>query len=85
MKTTPEIPPSQQEIDEINAYNAGKPNKIVQFLSYILAISIVPFCVYLLLIKFIDPSIVNILLLPLFFGWVFLLAHIFLKKMKMLE
>jgi maltose/moltooligosaccharide transporter len=79
MKTTPEIPPSQQEIDEINAYNAGKPNKVVQFLGYILSISIVPLCVYFLLIKLIDPTIVNILLLPLFFGWVFLLAHILNK------
>jgi maltose/moltooligosaccharide transporter len=79
MKSTPEIPPTQKEIDEINAYNAGKPNKVVQFLGYIFSISIVPLLIYFLLIKFIDPTIVNILLLPLFFGWVFLLAHILNK------
>jgi maltose/moltooligosaccharide transporter len=81
MKTTPEIPPTTEEIAAIEQYNQGKPNKIVQFIGYIIAISVVPLCIYLLLSKLISPSVVNLLLLPLFFGWVFLLEYL-LKKLK---
>jgi maltose/moltooligosaccharide transporter len=76
LHTTPEIAPSEKEIMEINKYNEDKPNKFIQFFAYILAISLVPLGLYYSLITIIDASIVNILLLPIFFGWVFLLAYI---------
>jgi maltose/moltooligosaccharide transporter len=81
MRTTAEIKPSDAEIAEIEAYNAGKPNKLIQFFSYILAISVIPYLVYLGISKVISSDIVNVLLLPIFLGWVFALASI-LNKFK---
>jgi maltose/moltooligosaccharide transporter len=81
MRTTPEIVPSNNEIAEIEAYNQGKPNKLIQFFGYILAISVVPLAIYFLLKQVMPTDVLNLLLLPLFFGWVFLLDYI-LNKYK---
>ncbi len=76
MKTTPEVIPDDEEIRMIEAYNEGKPNKFLQFLGYILSISVVPGLVYYLLYGTIGMTFANILILPVFFAWIFALAKI---------
>lgn len=80
MKTTKEIFPTDDELEEIVKYNADKPNKLVQFLGYILAVSLVPLFSYLILSKFLDQNFANLLILPLFFVWIFLLANLLEKN-----
>jgi maltose/moltooligosaccharide transporter len=81
MRTTTEISPTAQEIADIEAYNAGKPSKLIQFLGYILSISVIPYLLYLGLSQILAADFVNILLLPIFLGWVFVLAYL-LDKFK---
>jgi maltose/moltooligosaccharide transporter len=80
MKTTKEIFPTDDELEEIVKYNADKPNKLVQFLGYILAVSLVPLFSYLILSRFLDQNFANLLILPLFFVWIFLLANLLEKN-----
>jgi maltose/moltooligosaccharide transporter len=80
MKTTKEIFPTDDELEEIVKYNADKPNKFVQFLGYILAVSLVPLISYVILSRFLDQNFANLLLLPLFFVWIFLLANLLEKN-----
>jgi len=74
MRTTKEIPPTQEEIDHIEAYNMGKPNKLFQFLGYVLSVSVVPAIVYIILQKSIGTNLANFMILPIFFVWIFWLA-----------
>lgn len=79
MYTTKELPPTEEEIALITAYNAGKPNKFLQFMGYILSVSIVPGIVYFALYSSLGMNVANFLILPIFFGWIFLLAQLLEK------
>jgi maltose/moltooligosaccharide transporter len=70
MKTTPEIPPSNEEIREIREYNNGKPHPFVQILSVLVAICIGPILMYYGLQTIMHSDLLSILLLPLCFLWV---------------
>lgn len=76
MHTTKELPPTEEEKLAIEKYNEGKPNKIIQFLGYLLSVSIVPIILYGMLAIFVDTYLANFVILPIFFGWIFLLSHI---------
>lgn len=67
MKTTKEIFPTDDELNEIIKYNEGKPNKIIQFLGYILAVSLIPLALYLILNRFSGQNFANLMILPIFF------------------
>ncbi len=79
MRTTPEIPPSEEEIKAIKEYNADKPSVIIQFLGYIISLAAVPLLIRLALNNVINIDILNMLTLPIFFGWVFLLDFLLNK------
>jgi maltose/moltooligosaccharide transporter len=79
MYTTKELPPTEEEIALITAYNAGKPNKFLQFMGYILSVSIVPGIVYFALYSSLGMNVANFLILLIFFGWIFLLAQLLEK------
>lgn len=81
MYTTKELPPTEEEIAFIIKYNEGKPNKFVQFMGYILSVSIVPGIVYFALYTTVGMNFANFLILPIFFAWIFLLAQL-LEKYK---
>ena len=72
MKTTPEIPPSAEEIIDIRKYNEGKPNPLIQILSVLIAVTSVPILCWFFLNNT-YPSIATIALLPISFLWIFLL------------
>lgn len=76
MRTTPEIPPTDEEIATIEKYNAGKPNKMIQFLGYVLSVSVIPGLIYFLIQSFLSTTIANFIILPIFFAWIFLLARL---------
>ena len=82
MKTTKELPPTDFEIEEINAYNKNKPWKIFQFLGYILSVSIMPGLAYWVIWKSFGINLANFLILPLFFIWIFVLAAYLEKNQK---
>lgn len=81
MHTTKELKPTDEEIQAIYQYNTGKPSKVTQFIGYLLSVSLVPGLVYYVLYTLIGMNIANILILPVFFLWIFLLAG-FLEKNK---
>jgi len=81
MYTTKELPPTEEEIAFIIKYNEGKPNKFIQFMGYILSVSIVPGIVYFALYTTVGMNVANFLILPIFFAWIFLLAQL-LEKYK---
>ena len=76
MRTTKELAPTEEEIAIISNYNAGKPNKFLQFLGYILSVSVVPGLFYYIIYSGFGINIANFLILPIFFGWIFLLARL---------
>jgi maltose/moltooligosaccharide transporter len=76
MKTTPEIPPTEEEIAEINNYNKGKPHPLIQLLSVMVIIAAVPLGIYYLLSGNIDSEILNLCLLPICLIWAILLFRI---------
>ena len=80
MKTTKEIFPTDDELNEIIKYNEGKPNKIIQFLGYILAVSLIPLALYLILNRFSGQNFANLMILPIFFIWIFLLSNLLEKN-----
>ncbi len=79
MKTTPEIPPTADEIKEINTYNEGKPHPFIQIISVLLAIAVAPVIIYYFLVGIINKDLLNILILPICFFWVSIL-YTLIKK-----
>ncbi len=78
MKTTPEIPPTKEEIEVINKYNAGKPHPVIQLLSVLIALASGPVVIWLLLSGTIPTSSLSLLILPICFLWVWFL-YFFIK------
>jgi maltose/moltooligosaccharide transporter len=75
MKTTPEIPPSDEELIEIKKYNEGKPNPVFQILAVLVTICSFPL-LFWYFAKSLVPSAATLLLLPVSFLWVFFLYKI---------
>ena len=84
MRSTNEIPPSLEEIEVLAQYNQGKPNKILQFLGYMISVSIIPGIAYFILNLSFGTNVANFMILPIFFGWIFLLARL-LEKNRQIE
>ncbi|MFZ1527675.1 MAG: MFS transporter [Ferruginibacter sp.] len=79
MKTTPEIPPTEEEIKEINDFNRDKPHPFFQIISVLLAISSGPVVIYYLLKNAINTELLGLMILPISFLWVFFL-YTLIKK-----
>ena len=79
MKTTPEIPPTDEEIKEIKEYNKGKPHPFIQLLSVLIAIATGPILIWYALKNIINAEALSILILPICFVWVSFL-YIIIKK-----
>jgi maltose/moltooligosaccharide transporter len=79
MKTTPEIPPSEQEVKEIREYNKDKPHPFFQILSVLVAIAIGPVLIRQALKDVVNSELLSLLLLPICFIWVTLLYFIIKK------
>ena len=73
MKTTPEIPPTEEEIKEIEAYNKNKPNPFIQIVTVLLVIAAGPVAVYFLLRNVMNTELLSLLLLPICLTWAVLL------------
>lgn len=80
MKTTPEIPPSEEEIREIREYNKDKPHPFFQIISVLIAIAIGPIVIRQLLKNVVNAELLSLLLLPICFAWVTIL-YMLIKKM----
>ncbi len=75
MKTTPEIPPTDEELIEIRKYNQGKPNPLFQIFSVLIAVTSVPILFWFFSNKFF-PSASTLLLLPVCAVWILFLYKI---------
>lgn len=75
MKTTPEIPPSEEEIREIREYNKDKPHPLIQIISVLVAIASGPILLRALLKNLVNAELLSLLLLPLCFAWVTVLYY----------
>ena len=73
MKTTPEIPPTETEIKEIEEYNRNKPHPFVQIVTVLLVIAAGPVAVYFLLRNVMNTELLSLLLLPICLTWAVLL------------
>lgn len=69
MKTTPEIPPTKEEIKEIKEYNRNKPSPVIQILMVLLVIAAGPVAIYLLLKNIVNSDLLSLLLLPICLVW----------------
>lgn len=81
---TPEIPPSDEELEEIKAYNHGKPHPIVQFFSVLFIISSVPLALGFGIAELNDYlydnyNLLVLLFIVLAFGWLWFL-YVQIKK-----
>jgi maltose/moltooligosaccharide transporter len=79
MKTTPEIPPTEKEIKEINEYNKDKPHPFIQILSVLIAVAIGPLAIWYALKNIVNSEALSISILPICFLWVSFL-YIIIKK-----
>ncbi len=79
MKTTPEIPPTDEEIKEINEYNKDKPHPFIQILSVLIAIAIGPLAIWYALKNVVNAEALSISILPVCFLWVSFLYTIIKK------
>jgi len=70
MKTTPEIPPTNEEIKEINEYNKDKPHPFIQIVSVLVAVAIGPIAIWYILKGVVNSEILSIAILPICFLWV---------------
>ncbi|MCX8020153.1 MAG: MFS transporter [Chitinophagaceae bacterium] len=73
MKTTPEIPPTEEELKEIKKYNTEKPHPFIQVISVLAAIISGPLLLWVLMRQFIQGQSLNLLILPLSATWVIFL------------
>jgi maltose/moltooligosaccharide transporter len=79
MKTTPEIPPTEEEIKEITEYNKDKPHPFVQIVSVLIAVAIGPLAIWYALKNVVNSEALSIAILPICFLWVSFL-YIIIKK-----
>jgi maltose/moltooligosaccharide transporter len=81
MRTTPEIPPSPEEIKVIEEHNRHSPHPVVQLLSSMIILISVPVLIRFLLIGFVETDWLNLLTFPIFIIWIYLL-YIIIRKNK---
>jgi maltose/moltooligosaccharide transporter len=79
MKTTPEIPPTEEEIKEINEYNKDKPHPFIQIVSVLIAVAIGPLVIWYALKNVVNSEALSISILPICFIWVSVL-YALIKK-----
>jgi maltose/moltooligosaccharide transporter len=79
MKTTPEIPPTEEEIKEITEYNKDKPHPFIQIVSVLIAVAIGPLAIWFALKNVVNSEALSISILPICFLWVSFL-YIIIKK-----
>ena len=79
MKTTPEIPPTDDEIKAIREYNNDKPSPVIQILSVLIAIASGPIAIWFSLVNIIHGEALSILILPICFVWVIFLYWLMKK------
>jgi maltose/moltooligosaccharide transporter len=79
MKTTPEIPPTEEEIKEINEYNKDKPHPFIQIVSVLIAVAIGPLAIWFALKNVVNAEALSISILPICFLWVSIL-YALIKK-----
>jgi maltose/moltooligosaccharide transporter len=70
MKTTPEIPPTEEEVKEIYEYNKDKPHPFFQILSVLIAVAIGPLVIWYALKNVVNSEVLSISILPICFLWV---------------
>jgi len=75
---TPEIPPSDEELEEIKAFNAGKPHPIVQVIGALLAVLSIPLVLGLGLAELVpylyeNYNLLVVIMLIIAFVWLFVL------------
>jgi maltose/moltooligosaccharide transporter len=80
MKTTPEIPPSDDEIKSIREYNKDKPHPFFQLLSVLVAIASGPILIWYALRNVVNGELLSILILPICLLWVAFL-YIIIKRL----
>lgn len=75
---TPEIPPSEKEIKEIQEFNKNKPNQLIQILSAVVVIFSLPLGLGLLMAYYLFPLLLHeynyLVVLMLFIAFVWLFA-----------
>jgi maltose/moltooligosaccharide transporter len=69
-KTTPEIPPTAEELNEIQLYNKNGPHPFIQLMSSIIVLLSVPLFLYFLLHNYITGLNLNLLTLAIFIIWI---------------
>lgn len=69
MKKTPEIPPTGEEINEIQEYNRNKPSPFIQIVTVLIVIAAGPVGIYLLLRNMLNNELLSLLLLPICLVW----------------
>jgi maltose/moltooligosaccharide transporter len=79
MKTTPEIPPTEEEIKEITEYNKDKPHPFIQIVSVLIAVAIGPLAIWYALKNVVNSEALSISILPICFLWVSIL-YALIKK-----
>jgi maltose/moltooligosaccharide transporter len=70
MKTTPEIPPTEEERKEITEYNKDKPHPFIQIVSVLIAVAIGPLAIWSALKNVVNSEALSISILPICFLWV---------------
>ena len=73
MHTTNEIPPTNEELEEIKKYNVGKPNPVLQILGVLVTITCVPLLFWASASEIINPQLVLLLIIPVSVIWVYCL------------
>ncbi len=69
MKKTPEIPPTDEEIKEIQEYNRNKPSPFIQIVTVLIVIAAGPIGIYFLLKNIVNNDLLSLLLLPICLVW----------------
>lgn len=78
---TPEIPPSDEELEEIKAFNQGKPHPLIQVFSALLVVLSVPLLLglsvaYIYPYLFENYNLLAIIILVFAFAWLFFLYRL---------
>jgi maltose/moltooligosaccharide transporter len=79
---TPEIPPPEEEIKEIQEFNKNKPNQLIQILSAVVVIFSLPLALGLLIAYYLFPVLLTeynflvVIMLAIAFVWLFTLFRL---------
>ena len=82
MFKTPEIPPSEEELKEIQAFNHNKPHPFFQMIFVLFSLTSVPILFWWFLRNSMSTNMLCILLFPISLLWVIILFKIVKQKTK---